>query len=70
MMGLLANIGIRKGEPFKPSAEQKAVYAKAAPEALEYMIEEYHGVLNPFIYEGKQWSYLLPPGAAETDMSY
>jgi hypothetical protein len=70
MMGLLANIGIRKGEPFKPSPEQKAVYAKAAPEALEYMIEEYHGALNPFIYEGKQWSYLLPPGAAETDMSY
>jgi hypothetical protein len=70
MMGLLSNIGIRKGEPFKPSAEQKAVYAKAAPEALEYMIEEYHRVLNPPFYEGKKWSSLMPPGAVETDFSY
>jgi hypothetical protein len=70
MMGLLANIGIRKGEPFKPSAEQAAVFAKAAPEALEYMIEEYHRVLNPPFYKGKKWSALMPPGAVETDFSY
>ena len=70
MMGLLSNIGIRKGEPFEPSAEQKAAYAKAAPEALEYMIEEYHRVLNSPHYKGKKWASLMPPGAVETDFSY
>ena len=70
MMGLLANIGIRKGEPFESSAELQAVYAKAAPEALEYMIEEYHRILNPTVYEGKWWRGLIPDGAIETDFSY
>jgi hypothetical protein len=70
MMGLLAQVGIRKGEPFEPSAELEAVYAKAAPEALEYMIEEYHRVLNPPFFEGRKWSSLMPPGAVETDFSY
>ena len=70
MMGLLANIGIKKGEPFRPSAQQRAVYAKAAPEALEYMIDQYHRVLNPPYYEGKMWSTLVPPGARETDFSW
>lgn len=70
MMGLLSKVGIRKGEPFAPSAALQAIYAKAAPEALEYMIEEYHQVLNPWYYEGKKWSVLVPPGAKETDFSY
>jgi hypothetical protein len=70
MMGLLARVGIRKGEPFRPSAELEAVYTKAAPEALEYMIEQYHRVLNPRYYEGKKWTALMPPGAVETDFSY
>lgn len=70
MMGLLAKIGIRKGEPFKPSDELEAIHAKAAPDALEYMIEEYHRVLNPPFYKGKKWSALMPPGAVETDFSY
>ena len=61
---------IRKGEAFNPSPELKAVYAKAAPEALEYMIDEYHRVLNPPFYKGKKWSALMPPGAVETDFSY
>ena len=70
MMGLLSKVGIRKGEPFAPSAELQAIYAKAAPEALEYMIEEYHQVLNPWYYEGKKWSFLMPSGWKETDFSY
>jgi hypothetical protein len=69
-MGLLARIGIRKGEPFKPGKELKAIQAKAAPEALEFMIEEYHRVLNPPFYKGKKWNSLMPPGAVETDFSY
>jgi len=70
MMGLLTKIGIKKGEPFKPSTELEAIHAKAAPEALEYMIEEYHRVLNPPFYKSKKWSSLMPPGAIETDFSY
>ena len=56
--------------PFKPSAELEAIHGKAAPEALEYMIDEYHRVLNPPFFKGKKWSSLMPPGAKETDWSY
>jgi hypothetical protein len=70
MMGLLARIGIRKGEPFQPGEELQAIYSVAAPEALEYMIDQYHRRLTPFFYEGKKWSSLLPPGFAETELSY
>ena len=49
---------------------REAIHAAAGPEALEYMITEYHRVLNPPFYKGKKWSGLMPPGAAETDWSY
>lgn len=70
MMGMLHSIGIEKGKPFKPDAKLKKIYAAAAPEALEFMIEQYHRSLNPWMYEGKKWSVLLPPGGVETDLSY
>ncbi len=70
MMGLLARIGIRKDEPFEPNADLQAIYAEAAPDALEYMIDQYHRRLTPFFYEGKKWSGLVPPGSAETEWSY
>jgi hypothetical protein len=70
MMGLLARIGIKKGDPFEPSTKMLSIFAKAAPEALEYMIDQYHRVLNLPFYKGKKWSSLLPPGAVETDFSY
>jgi len=70
MMGMLNSIGIQKGKAFKPDAKMKAVYAVAAPEALDYMIDQYHKALNPWMYEGTKWSKLVPPGAIETDFSY
>ncbi|MGB5817371.1 MAG: DUF1254 domain-containing protein [Thermoanaerobaculia bacterium] len=70
MMGLLARIGIKKGEPFDPDAKLQAMFDQAGPEALRYMIEEYHRVLNPWMWEGKKWSMLVPTGARETDWSY
>jgi hypothetical protein len=70
MMGLLARIGIRKGEPYSPDAKTQAIYDKAGPEALQYMLEQYHRHLNPWMYEGKKWSVLIPPGVIETDFSY
>jgi hypothetical protein len=70
MMGLLNSIGIQKGKPFKPDAKAKKIYAAAAPEALQYMIEQYHRYLNPRMYKGKKWSLLIPPGVVETDFTY
>ena len=70
MMGLLARIGIKKGEPFKPDAKLQAIFDQAGPEALEFMIDQYHRVLNPFVYEGKKWSALVPNGSRETEWSF
>jgi hypothetical protein len=72
MMGLLARLGIKKGEPFKPTAKMQAMFDKAGPEALEYLIEQYHrGGLNPWMWEGKKWSSLVPePGSRETEWRY
>jgi len=70
MMGLLAQVGIKRGASFKPNKHLKSIHKKAAPEALEYMIEQYHRKLNPMMWKGKKWSSLVPPGAIETDWSY
>lgn len=72
MMGLLARIGIKKGEPYKPDAKLKAMFDKAGPEALEYMIYQYHRAgINPWMWEGKKWSSLVPePGSRETEWRY
>ena len=70
MMGMLNKIGIQKGKPFEPSAEARETYAAAAPEALQYLLEQYHRYLNPWMYEGKKWSVLIPPGVVETDFTY
>jgi hypothetical protein len=70
MMGLLSRIGIQKGEPYEPDAKTQAIYDAAAPEALQYMLEQYHRYLNPWMYEGKKWSSLTPAGDIETDWSY
>jgi len=70
MMGLLSRIGIAKGKAFAPDARAQAIFKAAAPDALQYMLEQYHRFLNPLMYEGKKWSVLAPPGAVETDFSY
>jgi hypothetical protein len=70
MMGLLGSIGIEKGKPFKPDAKTKKIYAAASADALQYMIEQYHRVLNPPVYKGKKWTTLTPPGVAETGFTY
>jgi len=70
MMGLMARIGLKKGEPFQPDAKLQAMFDKAGPEALQFMIEQYHRDLNPWMWKGKKWSLLVPTGAAETEMTY
>ncbi len=34
------------------------------------MIELYHKVLVPELWEGKKWTFLTPPGSIETSMTY
>jgi hypothetical protein len=70
MMGMLSRIGIRKGSPFKPDVAMKKVYAAASADAQEFMIEQYHRVLNPWVYQGKKWSTLTPPGVFETGFTW
>jgi len=70
MMGMLNAIGINKGKAFKPDAKAQKIYDKSAPDALQYMIEQYHQHLNPIAYKDKKWSLLIPPGVVETDFSY
>jgi hypothetical protein len=70
MMGLLSRIGIKRGEAFDPDTKTQAMFDQAAGEALEYMIEQYHRKLNPFVFEGKMWSSLVPDGSRETEWSY
>jgi hypothetical protein len=70
MMGLLARIGIKKGEPFEPDTKLQAMFDQAGPEALQFMLDQYHRVINPFIYEGKKWSALVPNGSKETDWTF
>lgn len=70
MMGALARIGIKRNDPFEPDAKLQAIFDAASPEALEYMIDQYHRVLNPFVFEGKKWSALVPDGSRETEWNY
>lgn len=69
-MGLLKQIGIEKNKPFLTNEKNDKLYAEAAPLALEYMINQYHRKLNPWMYEGKKWSVLVPTGSFETDWTY
>lgn len=70
MMGLLSRIGIKRNQPFAPNSKLQSMFDAAGPEALEYMIDQYHRVLNPFVFEGKRWSALVPDGSRETEWSY
>lgn len=70
MMGALARIGVKRNGPFEPDSTMQAIYDAAGPDALEYMIDQYHRVLNPFVFEGKKWSALVPDGSRETEWSY
>jgi len=71
MMGLLSRIGIQKNKAFKPDAKMQSIYDVAGPDALEYMIDQYHRQgLNPWMWAGKKWSAIFPNGAVETDLSY
>jgi len=68
--GMAASLGIRKDVPYKADAKRKKLLDEAAAEALEYMIHQYHKVLIPPYYAGKEWTACATPGAFETAFSY
>jgi len=68
--GMAATLGIRKDVPYRADAKRKKLLDEAAAEALEYLIHQYHQVLIPLYYEGKQWTTTATPGVFEANMSW
>jgi hypothetical protein len=70
MLGILNEIGIRKGDTFKMDASQKKIYAAAASEAHQYVMKLFLETLPPHFYSDKQWTTLNLPGSVATQFSY
>jgi len=64
MLGLLAEIGIKKGKPFKPNAEWTAIYEEGAQCAFDYLQEKFvtpGGGLVPYYGGDSQWMAFNSP---------
>jgi hypothetical protein len=70
MMGMLRGIGIKTGEDFNPTPEQRVVLSKAAKDAHAYMLDMYHNVLIPPYYENKTWTDLVNQSVPETAFTF
>jgi len=70
MMGMLKSLGIKKGEDFDPTPEQRKMLAAAAKDAHDYMLDMYHNVLMPPYYEGKHWTNLVNESVPETGFTF
>jgi hypothetical protein len=70
MLGILNEIGIRKGGRFKMNASKKKIYAAAASEAHQYVMKLFFETLPPHFYSDKQWTTLNLPGSVATQFSY
>jgi len=69
-LGLLKMIGIEKGSPFNPSKRQQEIFADAAKEAHEYMIENYLDRVTPPFYKNQQWSSAVPVYGVPSDLEW
>ncbi len=70
MLGILNDVGIRKGGTFKMDASQKNIYEAAASEAHQYVMKLFYETLPPHFYTDKQWTTLNLPGSVATQFSY
>jgi len=70
MLGILKNLGIEKGKPYAPTAQMREVFARAAPDAHEYLIQRYHEQILPRWYDNTHWMSIVPPGTAESGFSF
>jgi hypothetical protein len=59
-MGMLKSIGIEKGQPFKPSKQQRAMLKTAANQAHEEFMDLVINTADPY-WPKSSWSYLLIP---------
>lgn len=67
MMGMLRGIGIKMGEKFTPSVEQRVLLRRAAKDAHAYMLDMYHNKLIPPYYTDKTWTSLVNESVPETE---
>ena len=70
MMGMLKTIGLEIGKPYSATEAQKTIFAGAAKDAHDYMLEQYHDALIAPFYEGKSWTSILPPGTVDSAFSF
>lgn len=69
MMGLLLTLGIKKGQPFEPSAELRTVLAKAAQDAHAFLMDGAEKYVTPF-WENSTWNIPIVGAAIQTEMSF
>ncbi|TWT81391.1 hypothetical protein CA13_28440 [Planctomycetes bacterium CA13] len=60
MLGMLAAVGIKKGEPFQPSERQAKILAKAAVTGFAEMNVAFFGNARPerLIWKDRRWEYI------------
>ena len=64
-LGLLASIGIEKGQPFNPDAETRDILNAAAQEAKGWLDARYDAGY-PHFYDGRQWAFPASPELSKT----
>jgi len=73
MMAMLAELGIRKGQPFKPDAATRAALLAGVTRACDYMQDRFispAGALTPY-WQDRQWSvFNLPPAQAKAGFPF
>lgn len=70
LLGLLSSIGIEKGTTFNPSSRHQEIFADAAKEAHEYMIENYLDRVTPPFYANRQWYSAVPVNGVPTGFEW
>ncbi|MDT4823484.1 hypothetical protein FQZ97_567100 [compost metagenome] len=65
MIDVLRTLGIEKGRPFTPNADQRAALESGAREARAWLVARFEDAFQPY-YEGRQWAYPAPRELAET----
>jgi hypothetical protein len=72
MMGLLHQIGLRKGEPFEPTEREISILNAAGKETQAYLIDSYHNDdrLRGFFGNDRQWSAIVPDNFPHTGATW
>ncbi len=63
-MGMLKSIGIEKGQPFRPTKQQRAMLKAAAKQAHEEFMDLVINTADPY-WPDSSWSYLVIPDVVQ-----